>query len=495
MKQYILALDQGTTSSRAVLFDHKAKVVGMAQKEFPQIFPKPGWLEHNPNDILESQKAVMYEVIKSTKVNINQIIGIGIANQRETTIVWDKKTGKPVYNAIVWQDNRTIDFCETLKNEGLGEVVQNKTGLVIDSYFSGTKINWILDNVSGARKKAENGQLLFGTVDTWLIWNLTGGDSHMTDFSNASRTMLFDIVSLQWDEDLCERLKIPMQMLPEVTHSGYHFGLAKLEGANIPILGVAGDQQAALFGQACFEPGDVKNTYGTGCFMLMNTGEKLQYSNNGLLTTIAWGLNGQIEYALEGSVFVAGAAIQWLRDGLKIIQNTSDTEKLAAKANEASDIYVVPAFSGLGAPFWDMYARGGMFGLTRDTGINEIVKATLNSLAYQTRDVLGAMISDSGTELASLKVDGGASANNYLMQFQADILNVNVERPANIESTALGAAYLAGITAGLWKKEDLQKQKKTNKIFKPKMDEYTRNQHYTGWHNAVKRCMNWARVD
>ena len=359
--------------------------------------------------------------------------------------------------------------------------------------FSATKIKWILDNVSGARKKAENGQLLFGTVDSWLIWNLTEGQSHMTDFSNASRTMLYNIASLNWDEDLCNKLEIPVSMLPEVTHSGYHFGLAKLEGGDIPILGVAGDQQAALFGQGCFEPGDVKNTYGTGCFMLMNTGEKLQYSNNGLLTTIAWGLNGRIEYALEGSVFIAGAAIQWLRDGLNIIDSAEETEKLAVKAQDNGDVYIVPAFAGLGAPFWDMYARGGMFGLTRDTGINEIVKATLNSLAYQTRDVLGAMISDSTIEMATLKVDGGACANNYLMQFQADILGTNVERPNNIESTAFGAAFLAGITAGLWNKEQLSKYRKVEKVFKPKMDEFTRNHLYAGWHNAVKRCMNWAR--
>lgn len=494
MKQYILALDQGTTSSRAILFDHNAKVVGIAQKEFKQIHPQQGWVEHNPFDILKSQLEVLYEVIKTTKVNHSQILGIGIANQRETTVVWDKNTGKPVYNAIVWQDTRTSDYCEELKlDEKFSDYISKATGLRIDSYFSATKIGWILDNVKGARERAEDGDLLFGTIDTWLIWNLTQGESHMTDFSNASRTMLFNIAGLNWDDNILEELDIPRSMLPEATHSGFHFGSAILKGGNIPILGVAGDQQAALFGQKCFEPGEAKNTYGTGCFLLMNTGEEIQYSKNGLLTTIAWGLNGKIEYALEGSVFMAGAAIQWLRDGLKVIDEAKETEKIALKQNVDSGVYMVPAFSGLGAPYWDMYARGGIFGLTQDTTMDEIIKATLDSLAFQTRDVLFAMMKDSEMEISSLKVDGGASANNYLMQFQSDILNVKVVRPTNVESTALGVAFLAGIISGLWKKDDLKKMKRDEKTFKPKMDDFTRDHLYTGWHSAIKRCMNWSR--
>lgn len=494
MKQYILALDQGTTSSRAVLFDQKANVVAIAQKEFKQIFPRHGWVEHDPMEILKTQVEVMNEVIRSTKVNVSNIKGIGIANQRETAIVWDKKTGKPVYNAIVWQDTRTSDFCEELKDDQRTvDYIKHATGLVIDSYFSATKVKWILDNVRGARKKAENGDLIFGTVDTWLIWHLTKGESHMTDFSNASRTMLFNIAELQWDERLLDLFEIPRSMMPDATHSGFHFGTTSVAGGDIPILGVAGDQQAALFGQQCFEPGQAKNTYGTGCFMLMNTGEEIQYSSNGLLTTIAWGLNGKIEYALEGSVFMAGAAIQWLRDGLKIIQSAPETEKIAQKIKGDTGVYMVPAFAGLGAPYWDMYARGGIFGLTLDTTQEEIIKATLESLAYQTRDILYAMVNDSGVKLNSLRVDGGASANNYLMQFQADILNVKVDRPKNLESTAQGAAFLAGITSGLWSKEDIRKKKALDKTFKPKMDDFTRDHLYTGWHNAIKRCMNWSR--
>lgn len=494
MKQYILALDQGTTSSRALLFDHKGNVVAMAQKEFKQIFPKHGWVEHDPYDLLKSQLDVMYEVIKKSKVNNSQILGIGITNQRETTIVWDKNTGNPVYNAIVWQDTRTSDYCQQLKNDNdLEDYVRESTGLVIDSYFSATKIHWILNNVKGAKKGAEAGDLIFGTVDTWLIWNLTNGTSHVTDFSNASRTMLFNISELSWDDELLERFEIPRQMLPEVTHSGFHFGMAKVQGGDIPIMGVAGDQQAALFGQGCFDPGQAKNTYGTGCFLLMNTGEKMQYSKNGLLTTIAWGLNGTVEYALEGSIFMAGAAIQWLRDGLKMIKSVEETEKIAERIKGDSGVYMVPAFSGLGAPYWDMYARGGIFGLTQDTTNDEIIKATLESLAYQTRDILFAMANDSGVKLNSLQVDGGASANNYLMQFQADILNVPVERPKNVESTAQGAAFLAGITSGLWSMSDIRKKKALDKMFKPKMDDFTRDYLYTGWHNAVKRCMNWSR--
>jgi glycerol kinase len=494
MKQYILALDQGTTSSRAILYDHKARVVAISQKEFKQIFPKAGWVEHDPMDILKSQLDVLYEVIKKSKVDFDEIMGIGITNQRETTVVWDKNTGLPVYNAIVWQDTRTSEQCEELKDdEQFEKYIRTATGLRIDSYFSATKLHWILENVKGARKKAENGDLLFGTVDSWLIWNLTNGESHITDFSNASRTMLYNIAELRWDDDIIEKFDIPTQMLPEVTHSGFHFGTAYLNGGDVSILGVAGDQQAALFGQGCLSEGDVKNTYGTGCFMLMNIGEKLQYSNNGLLTTIAWGLNGEIIYALEGSVFMAGAAIQWLRDGLKMIQSAEDTEAIARRAKSDSDVYMVPAFAGLGAPFWDMYARGGIFGLTRDTTQDEIIKATLESLAYQTRDVLFAMSTDSGVKMESLQVDGGASANDYLMQFQADILNVKVERPTNVETTALGVAFIAGITGGLWSLKDVQKRKFVGKVFKPKMDELTRTNLYTGWHNAVKRCMNWAK--
>lgn len=495
MKQYVLALDQGTTSSRAVILDQNTKMIGSAQKELKQTFPKPGWVEHDPMDILKDQLDMIYEAVKAAKISINQLNAIGITNQRETTIVWDKKTGEPVYNAISWQDTRTSDECVALKDEGYEAYIKSSTGLVADSYFSATKLKWILDNVPKARARAEAGELLFGTVDTWLIWNLTEGESHITDFSNASRTMLFNIVELTWDYELLEKFDIPREMLPDVTHSGYYFGTAKLLGASIEITGVIGDQQAALFGQGCFEPGDIKNTYGTGCFMLMNIGEEIQMSKNGLLTTIAWGLNGTIEYALEGSIFIAGAAIQWLRDGLKMINSAEETEEIAKRSSHDSGVYVVPAFAGLGAPFWDMYARGGIFGLTGDTDNNDIIKATLDSMAYQTRDVVGAMTTDSGLKVNSLKVDGGASANDYLMQFQADILNAQVERPKIIESTALGAAFIAGITIGIWKKETLVKKKSIDRTFKPKMDEYTRHLLYTQWHNAVKRCMNWAKMN
>ncbi len=495
MKQYVLALDQGTTSSRAVILDSSTKILGSAQKELRQIFPKPGWVENDPMDILKDQIDMIYEAVKAAKISINQITCIGITNQRETTIVWDKNTGEPIYNAISWQDTRTSDECLELKDEGYEAYIRTTTGLLADSYFSATKLKWILDNVPGARKKAEEGDIIFGTVDTWLIWNLTEGESHITDFSNASRTMLFNISELTWDFELLEKFNIPREMLPDVTHSGYYFGSARLLGASIEITGVLGDQQAALFGQGCFNPGDVKNTYGTGCFLLMNTGEEIQMSNNGLLTTIAWGLNGTIEYALEGSVFIAGAAIQWLRDGLKMIKSADETEEIAKNASPDSGVYVVPAFAGLGAPFWDMYARGGIFGLTGDTNNNDIIKATLDSMAYQTRDVLGAMSTDSGLKVTSLKVDGGATANDYLMQFQADILNASVERPKYVESTAMGAAFIAGITMGIWQKEKLAKKISIQKVFKPKMDEYTRHLLYTQWHNAVKRCMNWAKMN
>ena len=489
--KYIIAIDQGTTSSRTVLFDESGKLIDMAQQEFEQIFPKSGWVEHDPGEILLTQLGTLAEVIERNDVSPAEIAGIGITNQRETTVIWDRNTGKPIHNAIVWQDRRTAPICEELKEQGLEPHVKQTTGLVIDSYFSGTKVKWLLDNVAGARVKAENGDLLFGTIDTWLIWNMTGGAVHATDHSNASRTMLYNIRDLKWDETMLTALTVPAAMLPEVKPSGYHFGDYELDGVKIPIAGVAGDQQAALFGQACFEPGMAKNTYGTGCFMLMNTGEKLQYSHNGMLTTIAWGLDDKVYYALEGSVFIAGASIQWLRDGLKLLESASDSEKFALEVDGDNPVYVVPAFAGLGAPYWDMYARGAIFGLTRDTGKNHIIKATLESIAYQTKDILNAMQEDLQIELKTLKVDGGACANNFLMQFQADILNTMVERPEVIESTALGAAYLAGITVGLWKKEDILSNRKINRVFHPSFDEEKRTKLYKGWKKAVKRTMNW----
>jgi glycerol kinase len=429
--------------------------------------------------------------MKDHQVSAASIRAIGITNQRETTIVWDRKTGEPVYNAIVWQDKRTASICEELKARGLEEYVRHNTGLVIDSYFSATKVKWILDNVAGARARAEKGELAFGTVDTWLIWNMTGGKVHVTDYTNASRTMLFNIRELKWDKKLLQELNIPESVLPEVKPSAHHFGDFQVDKNMIPITGVAGDQQAALFGQACFEPGMAKNTYGTGCFMLMNTGTTIQRSKNGLITTIAWGLDGKVEYALEGSVFIAGAAVQWLRDSLHLIDQSKDSEYFAMKALGSNEVYVVPAFAGLGAPYWDMYARGAIFGLTRDTGKDHIIKATLESLAYQTKDILNAMQEDAGIRLASLKVDGGASANNILMQFQADILGTEVERPEVIESTAMGAAYLAAIQAGLWKKEDIVKNRRIQKSFKPQMEETTRATLYKGWQKAVQRTMRW----
>jgi glycerol kinase len=489
--KYIIALDQGTTSSRTVLFDERGQIVDIAQQELEQIYPKAGWVEHNPDEILKTQFETLSAVIERNHISASEIVGIGITNQRETTIIWDKNTGKAIHYAIVWQDRRTAPICEELKSRGLEDYVRKNTGLVIDSYFSGTKINWLLNNVEGARQKANNGELLFGTIDTWLVWHLTKGKSHVTDYSNASRTMLYNIKDLCWDDKLLTELDVPSSILPEVKPSGFHFGDYELDGVKIPIAGIAGDQQAALFGQACFEPGMAKNTYGTGCFMLMNTGEKIQYSENGLLTTIAWGLDDKVFYALEGSVFIAGAAVQWLRDGLEFFENVSESEKLAAEVEGESGVYVVPAFAGLGAPYWDMYARGAVFGLTRDTGKNHLTKATLESIAYQTKDILNAMHEDSKIELAELKVDGGACANNFLMQFQADILNKRVERPEVIESTALGAAYLAGITVGLWKKEDIITNRKVERVFQPTLDEMKRNKLYNGWKKAVKRTMNW----
>jgi glycerol kinase len=493
--KYILALDQGTTSSRAILFDEAGEIKGIAQEEFRQIFPQSGWVEHDPFDILRTQLNTLNRVLSECKVGPRDVVAIGITNQRETAVVWDRKTGQPVYNAIVWQDKRTAPICEQLKRKGLEEHVRSKTGLVIDSYFSATKIRWILDHVQGVKERLAKGEIAFGTIDTWLIWNMTGGKEHVTDYTNASRTMLYDIDLLTWDETMLSELDIPHSILPEVKPCAASFGSFTIDGVDIPIRGVAGDQQAALFGQACFHPGMAKNTYGTGCFMLMNTGTKRQQSRNGLVTTIAWGLDGKVEYALEGSIFIAGAAVQWLRDGLHIIDQSKDSEYFAMKALGSNDVYVVPAFAGLGAPYWDMYARGAIFGLTRDTGKDHIIKATLESLAYQTKDILHAMEEDAGIHLNSLKVDGGASANNVVMQFQADILGTEVERPQVVESTALGAAYFAGIETGLWRKEDILKNRKVERCFKPEMEEPARQKLYAGWKKAVQRTMNWVTPD
>jgi glycerol kinase len=489
--KYILTLDQGTTSSRTVLFDEKGKIRGMSQQETKQIYPNHGWVEQDPVEIYQTQIETLKKVIHENNIQISEILTIGIANQRETTIVWNKNTGNHVYNAIVWQDVRTSKYCKELKKQGLEKSVKEKTGLVIDSYFSATKIKWILDNVTNAKEQALKGELLFGTIDTWLLWNLTGGKVHATDYSNASRTMLFNIKELQWDDELLETFQIPKSMMPKVNPSSYTFGEFHLNDHKIPITGIAGDQQAALFGQACFNIGEVKNTYGTGCFLLMNTGEKIQYSNNGLLTTIAWGIDGKVYYALEGSVFIAGAAVQWLRDGLEIISSAAETEDYAIKVKDENTVYVVPAFAGLGAPYWDMDARGAVFGLTQDTGKDHLIKATLESIAYQSKDLINAMQEDSKVKLSTLKVDGGASANNYLMQFQADILNTKVERAEIIESTALGAAYFAGIGIGLWTKDDILKNRKIDKEFFPKMESEKRNRLYRNWKKAVKRSMNW----
>ncbi|MBW1789403.1 MAG: glycerol kinase GlpK [Deltaproteobacteria bacterium] len=488
---YVVALDQGTTSSRAVLFNGRGDIVGIAQRELTQHFPRPGWVEHDPVEIWESQWHVFEQVLHENGIDPGDVAAVGIANQRETTVVWDKASGDPLCNAIVWQDRRTAPICESLKSKGLESYIRENTGLVADPYFSGTKIKWILDNVEGARQKAEAGRLLFGTIDTWLIWKLTKGDVHATDYSNASRTLLYNIRNRSWDPKLLDALTIPEGLLPEVRDSSGPFGDLTYKGARIPITGVAGDQQAALFGQACFEPGMAKNTYGTGCFLLMNTGDRPFASRSGLLTTIAWGLDARIHYALEGSVFVAGAAIQWLRDGLKIIDIAAASEELAEQAGDEHRIYVVPAFTGLGAPYWDMYARGAIFGLTRDTGREHIAKATLEAMAYQTKDVLDAMQNDSGIELKKLQVDGGASANNFLMQFQADILGTPVERPRVIESTALGAACLAGMAVGLWDLKDIAALRKIDRSFDPSIDETRRSSLYKGWQKAVKRSMNW----
>ncbi|MBM7856113.1 glycerol kinase [Desulfohalotomaculum tongense] len=495
-KKYVMALDQGTTSCRAILFDKNSSIVAVAQKEFTQIYPKPGWVEHDAEEIWSTQYGVIAELVAKTGINPEEIAAVGITNQRETTVVWDKETGKPVYNAIVWQCRRTADICDELKEKGYEQTFRTKTGLVVDAYFSGTKVKWILDNVEGAREKAEKGQLLFGTMDTWLIWKLTGGKVHVTDYSNASRTLMYNIRELCWDKELLDILGVPASMLPEVKPSSEVYGSTAPEnflGYSVPIAGVAGDQQAALFGQACYQPGMAKNTYGTGCFMLMNTGDKVYDSQNGLLTTIAWGIDGKVEYALEGSIFIAGAAIQWLRDGLKIIEEAPDSEYFASKVDDTGGVYVVPAFAGLGAPYWDMRARGAIVGLTRGTTKEHIIRATLDSLCYQTKDVLGAMEADSGIELKALKVDGGAVANNLLMQFQADILGVPVERPKVIETTALGAAYLAGLAVGFWNsKDELAEAWQLDRRFESQMEEERRDKLYTGWKRAVKRSMDWA---
>ncbi|WP_088808911.1 MULTISPECIES: glycerol kinase GlpK [Listeria] len=489
-KKYILALDQGTTSSRAMIIDSDGEVIGVEQEEFEQIFPKPGWVEHNANEIWASILAVIAGVLLKTNISSKQIAGIGITNQRETAVVWDKETGNPIYNAIVWQSRQTADICKELKEAGKEDMVREKTGLLIDAYFSGTKVRWILDNVEGAQERAENGELLFGTIDSWLVWKLTGGKAHVTDYSNASRTLLYNIYDLKWDDELLDMLNIPKSMLPEVRPSSevyettvpYHFF-----GEEVPVAGIAGDQQSALFGQGCFESGMAKNTYGTGCFLLMNTGEKAVRSENGLLTTLAWGLDGKVEYALEGSIFVAGSAIQWLRDGLRMLRQSSDSQGYAEKIESSDGVYVVPAFVGLGAPYWDSDVRGAVFGLTRGTEKEQFVRATLESLAYQTRDVLHAMEEDSKIKLKALRVDGGASANDFLMQFQADILNVPVERPDNLETTVLGAAYLAGLAVGVWEdKNEIVKRWKLDKKFEVEMKDDERETLYEGWHKAVK---------
>lgn len=490
MEQYIMSIDQGTTSSRAILFDKEGQIQGVAQREFKQYFPKSGWVEHDANEIWTSVLAVMAEVINENEIDPEQIKGIGITNQRETTVIWDKKTGRPIYHAIVWQSRQTQHICNELKEQGHEKTFRNKTGLLLDPYFSGTKVRWILDNVKGAREKAENGDLLFGTIDTWLVWKLSGGEAHITDYSNASRTLMYNIHELKWDDELLELLDIPKAILPEVKESSevyahtkdYHFF-----GQEVPIAGIAGDQQAALFGQACFERGDVKNTYGTGGFMLMNTGEEPVTSESGLLTTIAYGLDGKVNYALEGSIFVSGSAIQWLRDGLRIINSAPQTENYATRVNSTDNVYFVPAFVGLGTPYWDSEARGAIFGLTRGTEKEHFIRATLESLCYQTCDVMEAMSKDSGIEVNNLRVDGGAVKNNFIMQFQADIVDTSVERPEVQETTALGAAYLAGLAVDFWEdKKDIADGWKLEKEFNPEMSEETRTKLYKGWKKAVE---------
>ncbi|WP_342507228.1 glycerol kinase GlpK [Sporosarcina sp. FSL K6-2383] len=493
-EKYILALDQGTTSTRAILFDQKGEIFHTSQQEFTQYFPQSGWVEHRADEIWSSVLAVMAGVLSEKKnIDASQIAGIGITNQRETAVVWDKHTGDPVYNAIVWQSRQTADICEELKAQGHSDMVRDKTGLLIDAYFSGTKVKWILDNVEGARERAERGDLLFGTIDTWLVWKLSGGKTHVTDYSNASRTLMYNIYDLQWDQELLDMLDVPASMLPEVRPSSEIYGHTDTDlffGHAAPLAGMAGDQQAALFGQACFDSGMVKNTYGTGCFMLMNTGEKAVKSEHGLLTTLAWGIDGKVEYALEGSIFVAGSAIQWLRDGLRMFRDSSESERYADRVESTEGVYVVPAFVGLGAPYWDSDVRGAVFGLTRGTSKEHFVRATLESLAYQTKDVLDAMEADSGISLKALRVDGGAVANNFLMQFQSDLLNVPVERPVISETTALGAAYLAGLAVGFWKdRSEIAKHWHLDKQFEPEMEQEVREEIYGGWQKAIRATM------
>ncbi len=498
MAKYIMALDAGTTSNRCILFNEAGEMCSVAQKDFTQYFPKPGWVEHDALEIWSTQLEVAQKAMANLNVTAADIAAIGITNQRETTIVWDKTTGEPIHHAIVWQCRRTSEYCDSLKEKGLTDTFRAKTGLVIDAYFSGTKLHWLLENVPGARERAERGELLFGTVETWLIWKLTGGKAHVTDYSNASRTMLFNINTLQWDDEILAELNIPKCMLPEAKPSSCVYGetLAQFFGAPIPISGAAGDQQAALFGQTCFTPGEAKNTYGTGCFMLMNTGEKPVFSNNGLVTTIAWGLDGKVEYALEGSIFVAGAAIQWLRDEMRLIDSSPDSEYMALKVKDTNGCYVVPAFTGLGAPYWDQYARGTIVGLTRGVNKYHIIRATLDSLCYQTNDVLQAMKADSGIELAALKVDGGASANNYLMQTQADLIDAPVQRPRCVETTAMGAAYLAGLAVGYWaSKEDVIKNWAIDRTFEPAIPAEERETRVKHWKKAVKSAYGWAKED
>ena len=497
MKQYVIALDQGTTSSRCILFDREQNIVGVAQREFTQIYPKPGWVEQDPMEIWSSQSSVLTEVLAQTGIAPTEVAAIGITNQRETTIVWDKATGRPIYNAIVWQCRRTASLCEELKADGaFSDYIKEHTGLLIDAYFSATKLKWILDHVEGARERARAGELLFGTVDSWLVWKLTGGKAHVTDYTNASRTMLFDMRNLCWDEEICRRLDIPMEMLPQVCSSSQVYGFANLQGVEVPIAGIAGDQQAALFGQGCFHPGEAKNTYGTGCFLLMNTGEQLCRSENGLLTTIAIGLNGRVQYALEGSVFVGGAVIQWVRDELRFISESRDAEYYASKVPDTGGVYLVPAFTGLGAPYWDMYARGALVGLTRGTNRDHIIRAAQESIAYQSWDLVDAMEKDTGIPLSALNADGGASRDKFLMQFQADILNKPVRRPVIRETTALGAALLAGLATGVWSsQEEVKSRMKTDSLYEPAMDEAKRQRLLRGWHKAVGRSLGWAEPE
>lgn len=496
MAKYVMALDEGTTSARCILFNEKGEMCSVAQKEFTQFFPQSGWVEHDANEIWQTQLSVAREAMSKLGVTASDIEAIGITNQRETTVVWDKTTGEPVYHAIVWQCRRTSDYTESLKARGLTETFQQKTGLILDPYFSGTKCRWILENVEGARERAEKGELLFGTIETWLIWKLTKGKVHVTDYSNASRTLMFNINTLEWDDEILKEFNVPKSMLPEPKPSSYIYGEADPEffGGPIRIAGAGGDQQCALFGQTCFTSGEAKNTYGTGCFMLMNTGEKPIFSKNGLLTTIAWGLDGKVNYALEGSVYVAGAAIQWLRDELKIVDSSPDSEYFATQVEDTNGCYVVPAFTGLGAPYWDPYARGAITGLTRGVNKYHIIRATLESLAYQTYDVLHAMELDSGIHLSALKVDGGACKNDFLMQFQSDIINAPVRRPACVETTAMGAAYFAGLAVGYWKnKEDVVKNWSVDREFKPNMTDEKRAEELKGWNQAVKSTFGWAK--